>query len=76
MEEFHVTRRKTAGRRAVDHFHHAVHVATVLKAAPGQQVRVGILDGAFGTGTVTSVEPARVTMQCRFEEAAPASARR
>jgi len=49
----------------------AVHVATVLKATPGQQVRVGILDGPFGTGTVTSTESARVMLRCRFEAATP-----
>ena len=49
----------------------AGHVATVLKAAPGQQVRVGLIDGPFGTGTVVAVEPARVTLRCHFESATP-----
>ena len=49
----------------------AAHVAAVLKATPGQQLRVGILDGPPGTGTVTSVEPGAVTMRCQFEPAAP-----
>ena len=49
----------------------AVHLATVLKAAPGQQVRIGLVDGPFGTGTVTAVDAAGVSLTCAFEGAAP-----
>jgi len=49
----------------------AVHLATVLKTAPGQQVRIGLLDGPFGTGTVTALDAAGVSLTCAFEAAAP-----
>lgn len=49
----------------------AAHVASVLKAVAGRQIRVGLLDGPFGTGTVTAVEPLGVTMRCQFEPATP-----
>jgi 16S rRNA (uracil1498-N3)-methyltransferase len=49
----------------------AVHLATVLKAAPGQQVRIGVVDGPLGTGTVTAVDAAGVSLTCAFEAAAP-----
>jgi 16S rRNA (uracil1498-N3)-methyltransferase len=53
----------------------AAHVAGVLKAVPGQQVRIGLIDGPFGTGTVTAVHPAGVSMICAFEAATPARPR-
>ena len=49
----------------------AAHLATVLKAAPGQQVRVGLVDGPLGTGTVTAVDGAGVSLTCAFEAATP-----
>ena len=49
----------------------AVHLATVLKAAPGQRVRIGLVDGPLGTGTVTAVDAAGVSLVCAFEAAAP-----
>ena len=47
------------------------HIATVLKGVPGQQVRIGVLDGPFGSGTVIAVEPGVVSMRCEFETAVP-----
>ena len=47
------------------------HIATVLKGVPGQQVRIGLLDGPFGSGTVIAVEPGAVSMRCEFETAVP-----
>ena len=49
----------------------AVHLASVLKVAPGHQVRIGLVDGPFGTGTVTAVDAAGVSLTCAFEAAAP-----
>jgi RsmE family RNA methyltransferase len=49
----------------------AVHLTTVLKAAPGQRVRIGLVDGPLGTGTVTAVDAAGVSLECAFEPAAP-----
>jgi len=51
------------------------HIATVLKAGPGQHVRIGLVDGPFGSATVTSVEPGGVSMRCEFEPTTPARPR-
>lgn len=53
----------------------AVHAISVLRVAPGRQVRVGLIDGPMGVATVTRVESESVEMECRFAEAAPAPAR-
>jgi RsmE family RNA methyltransferase len=49
----------------------AAHLLNVLKVAPGQTVRVGIVEGARGLGTVTLVEPDAVGLHCTFETAIP-----
>lgn len=49
----------------------ASHVIGVLKAQPGQTVRVGVIDGPLGTGTVESVADGRVTIRCVFETTVP-----
>ncbi len=49
----------------------AAHVLQVLRATPGQTIRIGRLDGPLGTGTVISVGEGRVTLQCEFEAATP-----
>jgi 16S rRNA (uracil1498-N3)-methyltransferase len=45
----------------------ANHLRHVLKVAPGQQVRVGVLDGPFGTGTVQAVAGETVELHCTFD---------
>jgi 16S rRNA (uracil1498-N3)-methyltransferase len=45
----------------------AAHLIHVLNVAPGQEVRVGILDGARGIGTVQRVDEATVELDCSFE---------
>jgi len=50
----------------------AAHLADVLKVAHGRTVRIGLIDGPFGTGTVTSTSSGAVTMQCTFERDLPA----
>ncbi len=50
----------------------AEHVRTVLKVVPGSTVRVGIIDGPFGVGTVTAVDSTAVSLQCRFDADTPA----
>jgi RsmE family RNA methyltransferase len=47
------------------------HLRGVLHATPGQEVRVGLLDGPLGVGTVTSVGESGVELQCAFDAAAP-----
>jgi RsmE family RNA methyltransferase len=49
----------------------AVHLVSVLKATSGQTIRIGLLDGPFGVGTVTTIGDASVTMACAFEAAVP-----
>jgi RsmE family RNA methyltransferase len=53
----------------------AAHLLNVLKVAPGQQVRVGILDGPCGVGAVQSVGDGTVELRCAFEAAAPSRPR-
>jgi RsmE family RNA methyltransferase len=43
------------------------HLRAVLKVALGQQVRVGLVDGPFGTGTVQSITDDIVDLRCTFE---------
>lgn len=53
----------------------AVHLVNVLKVAQGQTVRVGLLDGPLGVGTVESAAAGQVTLRCVFEPAPPARPR-
>jgi len=45
----------------------AKHLLNVLKVAPGHQVRVGIIDGPMGVGTVAAAGAGVVTLDCAFE---------
>jgi RsmE family RNA methyltransferase len=49
----------------------AAHISDVLRATPGQTVRIGLLDGPFGTGTVVSADDNRVTLRCEFTGGTP-----
>lgn len=49
----------------------ARHIREVLHASPGDQLRVGILDGALGRGVIRSVSSSTVTLECKFEDTAP-----
>jgi RsmE family RNA methyltransferase len=49
----------------------ARHVIDVLRVTPGQDVRVGIVDGPFGIGTVTTVGDASVELRCAFDATIP-----
>lgn len=53
----------------------AAHLLAVLKVTPGRAVRVGLLDGPQGNGTVTSTSDRAVTMRCVFERDIPARPR-
>jgi RsmE family RNA methyltransferase len=50
----------------------ADHLLDVLKVAPGHEVRIGLLDGPLGIGTVESAGDGRVILRCAFEAAIPA----
>ena len=45
----------------------AAHLIQVLKVTPGHTVRVGVLDGPIGVGTVTSIATTTVELQCELE---------
>ncbi len=45
----------------------AAHIAKVLKPRVGQVLRVGILNGPLGEGTIRSVDKEHVEMSCSFE---------
>lgn len=49
----------------------ARHVQQVLQAAPGHDVRVGLLDGGIGVATVVALEDGRVELRCRIAPAVP-----
>jgi RsmE family RNA methyltransferase len=49
----------------------ARHIRKVLKAGPGKIVRIGMLNGAFGKGTVLAVDKQRVCSQCVFDKEIP-----
>ena len=49
----------------------ADHLIDVLHVEPGAQVRVGILNGPRGAGTVRSIEDRTVTLRCTFDPALP-----
>jgi 16S rRNA (uracil1498-N3)-methyltransferase len=53
----------------------ATHLLDVLRVSPGQTVRVGLLDGPFGTATVDATGDSRVTLRCEFERDAPSRPR-
>ncbi len=49
----------------------ARHIRKVLKAEPGRSLRIGLLNGPLGTGTVLAVDKREVCLQCVVEEKAP-----
>ena len=49
----------------------ADHLRDVLKVEPGQAVKIGVVDGSIGTGTVGSVDADGVTVHCVFDAHPP-----
>jgi RsmE family RNA methyltransferase len=49
----------------------ALHLIDVLHVAPGSRVRVGVLDGPCGTGTVVSITDGTIELRCEFESRVP-----
>ena len=49
----------------------ARHAIDVLRVTPGQGIRIGVIDGAMGTGRVTRVETDGVELQCTLGEVPP-----
>lgn len=49
----------------------AKHIRDVLRAAPGDRLRIGLLDGPRGHGEVQAVQDDTVALACSFESAPP-----
>lgn len=49
----------------------AVHVATVLRAAPGERILVGVVGGLLGEGEVRSVSPGEVRLSVALDRPPP-----
>ena len=49
----------------------ANHLRNVLKVAPGHRVRIGLVDGPRGTGSVWSIADDAVELRCAFDAAVP-----
>lgn len=49
----------------------ANHIRTVLRAEPGKTLRIGLLNGPFGTGIVEEISDESVTLACEFEAKTP-----
>lgn len=49
----------------------AAHIRDVLRATPGQRVRVGLVDGPRGEAVVNAVNEAAVVLTCSWERAIP-----
>jgi RsmE family RNA methyltransferase len=54
------------------HDRRALHIASVLKSKPGDELRLGLINGPLGAGVVVAVQPDKVNLQCRFEADPPA----
>jgi RsmE family RNA methyltransferase len=46
----------------------ARHIRKVLKAEPGKTLRIGLLNGSLGTGTVLAIDKHEVCLQCAMEK--------
>ena len=49
----------------------AAHIIDVLKAGPGDRIRVGVIDGGTGQGRVVSVGNRTVDLRCEFDAPMP-----
>jgi RsmE family RNA methyltransferase len=49
----------------------ALHLLTVLRVTPGQQVRVGVVDGPVGQGTIIATDDGAVVLRCELGEMPP-----
>ena len=49
----------------------AKHIAEVLGAEPGRALRVGLLEGPLGRGTVIATSPDSADLDCAFDAAPP-----
>lgn len=61
-----------AGNEVVLEGERAKHLRRILKVQPGDQVRVGLVDGNVGFGTVVAIEGFAVRLLCECDQAPPA----
>ena len=66
-----LTPTEIAGDRVVLTDERARHIREVLRGKFGHEVRVGMIDGPFGTGTIEDIDPEHVALSCRFEDVMP-----
>lgn len=59
------------GDRAVLTDDRARHIRKVLKAEPDKRLRIGLLNGCLGSGTVVSIDRKEVVLDCVFEAEPP-----
>jgi RsmE family RNA methyltransferase len=50
----------------------AAHIRAVLRATPGDTVRIGVVDGPQGRGEVLALDESGVTLRCQLDVPAPA----
>jgi 16S rRNA (uracil1498-N3)-methyltransferase len=53
----------------------ARHVREVLRGTPGQTIRIGVIDGPLGAGTIAAIDDRGVTLTCTFDPVPPARPR-
>jgi 16S rRNA (uracil1498-N3)-methyltransferase len=71
LEEYELNQ----GTRVVLSDHRAEHILATLKARPGSTVRIGLVNGPMGIGTVMDASAHQVELDCRFDaEVAPGPA--
>lgn len=51
--------------------HRAEHIREVLRANPGDEIRVGLVDGPLGEAMLLTVDAITVEMECTFEPKPP-----
>ena len=49
----------------------ATHIRKILRAESGKTLRIGLMNGPLGTGTVETVDAETVGLSCEFESAPP-----
>jgi RsmE family RNA methyltransferase len=49
----------------------AEHIRSVLRATPGKTLKIGLLNGASGRGTVEEIDTKEVVLQCEFDGNVP-----
>ena len=59
------------GSRSVLTDHRALHIEDVLRSVPGDTLRIGLLNGPLGVGTVESAGGGEVVLSCAFDEEPP-----